>query len=158
ASREQDRDHPGLGFGTKATPRQRWRLARVAVARQDGVVDEGEPARAVEMRMRVLLGHTAVRGPARVPDADRARGQVRRSLADLADAALEDDAVSVTDGHTPRIVAAILELLEPAQDEVRRVSITADVTEDATHGEPPARGGCADGEARRRAENGALLH
>src|SRR5262249_10592775 len=137
---DQVRHDLGVGLRAEAMSRAGERLTQLAVVRHDAVVDEREPARAVEMLMRVLLGHATVRGRARVTDADRARRQFRRGLTDLADAPLEDDPVSVTDGHAPRVVAAILELLEPAQDEVRGARVTSDVAEDATHGEPPGRG------------------
>src|SRR6266550_6345776 len=90
--------------------------------------------------MGVVLRHAAMRGPACVPDADRARPQVRPRLADLADALIDDDPVTVADGHTPRVVAPILELLEAAQNEVRCVLVLPDVAEDSAHGCPPGRG------------------
>ena len=118
---EQVRHH--LGIRLRAEPMtgaHEW-LTELAVVGDDAVVDEREPARAVQVRMGVVLRHAAMRGPACVPDADRARPQVRPRLADLADALIDDDPVTVADGHTPRVVAPILELLEAAQNEVRRV-------------------------------------
>src|SRR5438094_4843068 len=60
----------------------------------------------------------------------------------------------MADGHAPGIVAAILELLEPAHYQICRVLITSDIAEDSAHGAPPARRCGADGEgagSRRRA-------
>src|SRR5262249_58019961 len=94
-----------------------------------------------------------VGGPAGVSDPDRARGQIRRGVADLADPPLEGDTRSVSDGDAPRIVAAILELLESAQDQVCRMGLTTDVAEDAAHGAPPARGW----KRRRREQEGGTL-
>src|SRR2546425_1200102 len=45
-------------------------LLDLEVVLEDPVVDDDERARAVRVGMRVLVGRTAVRGPARVTDAD----------------------------------------------------------------------------------------
>jgi len=120
-SSKQVRHHLGIRLRAEPmTDAHEW-LTELAVVGDDAIVDEREPARAVQVRMGVVLRHAAMRGPACVPDADRARRQVRRRLADLADALLDDDPVMVADGYSPRVVAPILELLEAAQNEVRRV-------------------------------------
>jgi hypothetical protein len=68
----------------------------------------------------------------------------------------EDDLVTVADGHAPGIVAAILELLESSQDEVRRILVGSDVTEDPAHGCPPAGRPHAQTErARRKSRDGS---
>ena len=153
---EQVRHH--LGIRLRAEPMtgsHEW-LAELAVVGDDAVVDEREPARAVQVRVSVGLGHASMRGPAGVADADGAGGQVRRRVTDLAGTLGEDDLVTVADGHAPRIVAPIFELLESPQNEVRRILSVSDVPEDAAHGCPPARRPHAQTErARRKSRDGS---
>jgi len=118
---DQVRHHLGVRLGAEAMTGAHERLAQLAIVGDDPVVDEREAARAVQVRVSVGLGHAAVRGPAGVPEADGAGGQVRRRVADLAGALGEDDLVTVADGHAPGIVAPVLELLESSQHEIRRI-------------------------------------
>src|SRR5919198_1266050 len=127
--------------------RAQQRLTQLAVVRDNAVVDERQATGTVEVRVRVLLRHAAVRGPARVPDPDTARRQHGRRVTDLPDASLDDDAAAPTDRDAPRIVAAVLELLEPAPDDLRRVAIVPHVPEDSAHVGSPCRL-ASDGGAR----------
>ncbi len=138
---QQVDDHLGVRLGFQAVAREIEGVAELAVVRDDPVVDEGQAAAAVEMRVGVRLGHPAVGGPAGVSHPDRARGQRDGRLADLADVPLQGHVAPARDRDPPRVVAAILELLEPAQDDARGVRAGAaasrdvpDVAEDSAHG------------------------
>ena len=92
---------------------------------------------AAEMRMGVVVGRGAVRGPAGVADADRAGGRVIGELGleqvdptsrlDERELALRRDR---DDART--VVAAILEPSQPFQQKLD-CGPMADITDDATH-------------------------
>ena len=64
----------GVGLRTEPVPGFHERRAEGLVVFDDPVVDEREPAGLVEMRVGVGVVGLAVRGPARVADADRGQG------------------------------------------------------------------------------------
>jgi hypothetical protein len=66
-------------------------------------------------------------------EADAARGKLRRRVADLADALVDDDVAGRGDRDAPRVVAAILQLLEAAQHDAAGVVTGAHVTKDSAH-------------------------
>ena len=77
-------EHFGVGFGSEMMCRLRVGAAVLErlVIFDHAVVDERELAALVEMRMGILIGRFAVRGPAGVADAVGAgRRIVRRSIA-----------------------------------------------------------------------------
>ena len=71
---DQVREHLGVGLGLERVPLHLEHLPQRAVVLDDAVVHDGDRARAVDVRMRVALVRRAVRGPARVGDADACRG------------------------------------------------------------------------------------
>src|SRR5207247_6254273 len=88
------------------------------------------------MRMRVLLGRSAVRRPARVADtgcaAERLVVEEGRQVVELADAAPHLDVV-IDHGRQPRrVVAPVLELAESTYEDGARVACP-DVADDPAH-------------------------
>ena len=75
---DEVREHLGVGLAAKRVPFADQLGAQRGVVLDDPVVDDGDLRRAVQMRVRVLIGGPAVRRPARVADADRCRAAARR--------------------------------------------------------------------------------
>ena len=105
----------------------------------DAVVDDGESPLAIEMRVGVGLGHAAVGRPPGVPQGRVAARQLRRGLADLADVLFDQQpswgSPVLVAGDPPRVVAAILELLQPGQHQLGGFVAATDVAEYAAHGD-----------------------
>ena len=74
-------DDLGVRFTGEAMPLGLQRGAQGGVILDDAVVDDGDPAGAVHVRMGVELGRRAVRGPAGVGDARRRRAPTSRASA-----------------------------------------------------------------------------
>ena len=133
---DQVRDDLGVGLGDELVALALQLLLQLEVVLDDAVVNDDDPAGAVAMRVRVLFGGAAVRGPARVAEAvDAAERLVRDHLLEvreLAGAAANVDAVAVDDRHAGRVVAAILEPPQ-ALDEDGDDGLVADVADDAAH-------------------------
>ena len=72
------RDDFGVGFGDKLVALRGELALQVEIIFDNAVVNYDDAAGAVAVRMRVLFSGPAVRGPARVADAERA---VERMLA-----------------------------------------------------------------------------
>ena len=66
------RDDFRVGFGDELVPFQLELMLELQIILDDAVVHDHDVAGAIAMRMRVLLGGTAVRSPARMADAIRA--------------------------------------------------------------------------------------
>jgi len=105
----------------------------------------------VGVRMRVALAHAAVRGPARVTDAGarlgerdgrlrglfrhrRLRGYRGPQRLQVPDRAHGVDAVAVQDRDARAVIAAVLKLFQPGEQLLTNRA-SADVADDATHGE-----------------------
>ena len=74
------RQHFGVGFGSEIVTAFALELfAERRVIFDHAVVDEGEFAALVEMRMRIFVGHFSMGSPARVADAVGAPRAVSRS-------------------------------------------------------------------------------
>src|SRR5438874_8728835 len=95
-------------------------VAQLGVVLDDAVVDDRQAAMAIQMWMRIGLGDPAMGGPAGMPKRNRATGQRGRSLTYLADVLLDQQSVMST-RDAPRIVAAVLELLQPREHHLRRL-------------------------------------
>ena len=65
---DEVRNHLGISLGFKLIAKRLQALALLLVVLDDAVVDQGHPL--AHVRMRVLLGHAAVCGPAGVADAE----------------------------------------------------------------------------------------
>ena len=95
-------------------------------------------AGAVGVRVRVLLGGAAVGGPARVADADAcpSTGCSRRSASRflMRPAARRICSPSGAEHRDARrVIAAVLERLEPVEDDVDR-ALVPDIADDSAHG------------------------
>ena len=131
---DQMGDHFCVGVGGELAPLRLQPRAQLAVVLDDAVVDHGDAAGGV--RMRVGLARLAMRRPARVPDAcraaHRAAGDEALQLRELALGPAQLDR-AVGEGREPRrIVAAVLEPPQPVQD-VRRRRLAAGDADDSAH-------------------------
>ena len=66
---DQVRDDLGVGLGLELVSLRLQLVLQLEIVLDDAVVDDDDAAGAVAVRVRVLLGRPAVRGPARVADA-----------------------------------------------------------------------------------------
>ena len=118
---EQVGDDLGVGLGPEDVPLGPQPLLQVQVVFDDPVVDDDDPAGAVLVGMGVLLARTAVGGPAGVAEPggrrDRGFGQPDFELPDLAFGPGAPDAVRPAHGDPGRIISAVLELLEPLDED-----------------------------------------
>ncbi len=91
---------------------------------------------AVGVGMRVLLARLAVRGPPRVADPGRAFERLLaervREVDELAEPATHAQLLVLDDGDARRVVAAVLESCEPAEEHFRRLA-WPDVSDDSAH-------------------------
>ena len=122
-------------------------------------MDDDDAAGAVAVRMGVLFSGTAVRGPARVADAE---GAIERILAQnlfkvrqlsCRAAQIELVAAGVADGDASRVVAAIFEAPQPLDDDWDDF-LWSDVADDAAHASilcEPRQGGCGTNRGVNRA-------
>src|SRR6516165_711911 len=134
---DEMRNDFSIRIAGEGVPLGRQSRAQLCVILDDAVVDHGDAAAAIEMRMRVAVARTSVRSPARVPDA---RGALERALlerffeiAELADALCADDGACVDERNAGRIVAAILKTVQAVHEHADDVT-RSDVTDDAAHG------------------------
>src|SRR5262249_26357906 len=107
---------------------------------EDAVVDDDDLARAVGLGVRVQLGRPAVGRPARVADAGRARRgravQLLDQVAELARRTVDREPAVRERGDARRIVTAILESLQPL-DQQRARLLRTDVPDDSAHKNEP---------------------
>ena len=68
------REHFGVGVGFELVPGAEQFLFERVVIFNDAVVDDGDFAGRIKVRMAIFVGRNAVRGPARVGDAEAAGG------------------------------------------------------------------------------------
>ena len=126
----------GIGLAREAVSGGGQRRLAFREVLEDPVVDHGDLPGAVGVRVRVGFRGPSVGRPPRVSDARGARG--RRTLQageqprKLAGAALDGDGAVGERRDPSRIVAAILEPLEPF-DEHRRRLPWSDISHDAAH-------------------------
>ena len=111
-------------------------FALLLVVLDDAVVHQRELAVA-DVRMRVVLGDAAVRGPARVADAQRGREAFglrgRFHFRHASGAAHAAHAVVAQHGDAGRVVAAIFQALEAFDQDGNHIAIR-DRADDAAHG------------------------
>src|SRR5258706_9234720 len=138
---DQVRDDLGVRLGLEGVPLGLQALLDRQVVLDDAVVDHHEVARAVGVRVGILVGGPAVGGPARVAEADtaldRLLAQERLQVLDAPGRAPNLQARGA--GHRdPRgVVAAILEAPQALQHDVDRV-LVPDIPDDSTHGPAPS--------------------
>jgi hypothetical protein len=118
-------------------------LAQLGVVLDDPVQDDVDTVLGVEVRMCVVLRDASMRRPARVRDA-RGRVEFVRAIAvralrdgvaqlgEVADGAHGVDPPVDEQGETRRVVAAVLEHLEPVHEQFTTRPV-ADVSDDSAH-------------------------
>ena len=133
-------DDLGVGVGDEGVAFRTELLLELQEVLDDAVVDNDDVAGGVAVRVRVLLGRLAVRGPAGMPDAVGAVCRLQANgffqLAELAGGAAEGErAVPGADGDAGGIVAAVLEASQAVNDD-RRCVVGSDVADDSAHKDP----------------------
>ena len=140
-------DHLSVGLGTEACSVSDQPLTQFHVVLDDPVDDDVDLVSSVEMWMGVLLVYAAMSGPACVADTDRrlldkgCRRTARRlprldgvlELGEIADRAHSLDRAVRHHRDAGRVVAAVLELREPCEQQLFS-GTRADITYDSTHG------------------------
>ena len=127
----------GVGLGLELVALGDELVLERLVVLDDAVVNDGD-AVAREVRVRVGLGHAAVRGPARVRDAEPARERLRlracvSSCATLPTVRRKPSLrFALHDGEAGRVVAAVLEPLQALDEHGDDVAL-CDGADDAAH-------------------------
>ena len=134
---DQVRDDFGVRLRAERVPCREQLFAPLAVVLDDAVEDDREPTVvAGGERVRVLLRDAAVCRPARVAEAgrrDRSEPFGRElQVLEVADGAEVGKPVVLEQGEAGRVIAAVLEPLEPAQEE-RLCGARAGVSDDPAH-------------------------
>ena len=134
-------DDFGVGLRGELVAQRAQALALGLVVLDDAVVHQRQFAVA-DVRMRVEFGDAAMRGPARVADAERGRqpGRLRGGLhlGDAAGPAHPPHAVAADHGDAGGVVAAVFQPLEPVHEQRDHVTV-GDGADDSAHaGETPS--------------------
>ncbi len=135
--RDQMRHNFGVGLGLERVAVFLQLLLQRHVVLNDAVVHQRQRAR--PMGMGVLLRRLAVRRPAGMADPD-GPAQPRAvqgflQIRQLAHAAADVDLPVAKHGDTGRIIAPVLETLQPIQQHGHRL-LTPDISDNAAHGSP----------------------
>ena len=122
---------------TKLVALVRQLVLELEVVFDDAVVHHHDVARAIAMRMRVLFGGAAVRGPARVPDAVGCRppdsaGALLPGCAACPSAPHGQAIVAFQHRDARRVVAAVFQALQAVQNDRDRLPIS-DVADNSAH-------------------------
>ncbi len=137
---DEVRDDLGIRLRDEDVPLFLKLRLQFEIVLDDAVVDDDDPAGAVAVRVRVLLGGPAVSRPSRVADAVLPLERIHRDHflepSELARAAPQLDRAVAHDSHAGRIVSAVLEAPQSV-DEDRKDLFLADVADDPAHGECP---------------------
>ena len=131
-------DDLGVGFGDELVALGGEFALQVEIVFDDAVVDHDDAAGAVAMRMGILFGGAAVRGPAGVADAEGAVERDARAAllpgwpACRERGRLRAGRVGTAHGDAGRVVAAVLEAPQTFDDDWNDL-LAADVTDDSAH-------------------------
>jgi hypothetical protein len=132
---DEVREDLGVRLGREAVPAAGERRLELEVVLDDAVVNHRDAA--VSVRVGVLVRRAAVRRPARVPDPGAAGqgavAQDRHEVLQLALRSLHREPGGTDDRDARGVVAAVLELPEPSDDEIDALP-GSDVTNDSAHG------------------------
>jgi len=159
---EQDGGDLGVGLAHEGVALREELVLQLGEVLDDAVVDDGELAVVGEVRVRVDVGRSAVRGPAGVTDAGRpvhhrVGAEVVAQHLELAGALAHlEVAVRVDHGDTGGVVTAVLEAGKTREEDGLTVT-RPHVSDDSTHGLHARRGRlglrrAAPHRARRRAQ------
>ena len=146
---DQVGDDLGVGLGAESVALGHELAPQLRVVLDDPVEHDVDLVDAVAVRVRVLLGDPPVGRPARVAEADRRRRRGDRDRAganrplgvqaelgpqvgEVADRAHRFDPPLLEQRDAGRVVAAVLELLEPADQQIPAGTRT-DVSDDSAH-------------------------
>ena len=135
-------EHFGVGVGlAHVAARFQSRLQGGGIL-NDAIVHHGDLAVLARVRVRILFGWRTVGGPAGVRDTHRTLRRILRDRrfepGDLARRAARFHAFAVHDGDARRVVATILEALEPFEQHGGGDAIT-NVADDSAHGRSRSR-------------------
>ena len=138
---DQMGDDFGIGLGAELVAFVDQLLLQADVVLHDAVVHDNDLAGAIAMRMGILFGGTAVRGPARVADAvgavERLQPDDLFQVAQLAFGAAHLQAFAVAgDRDAGRIIAAILQPPQAIDDD-RHNPLLPYITNNAAHSSTP---------------------
>ena len=132
-------DHLGVGLGGEHVALVLELGPQAQVVLHDAVQHDGEAARAVGVRMGVLVGGTAVGGPAGVGHAQRAasssRSRMASRLSRLPTEWSSSNRPSRDDGDARRVVAPVLELAQTLEEDVPAGTF-AHIPDDSAHQTP----------------------
>ena len=132
---DEMREHLGVGLAREDVAALAQHLLQLEVVLDDAVVHHRHAV--IGVRVRVLVGGPAVRRPAGVADAQRAGGRLgadaRLEVLQLPGRAHHVQRAAVHHRQPGRVVAAVLQLLQPRDQDGRRLLLT-DVADDAAHG------------------------
>ena len=137
-----DQVRHGLGVGLRGehVPRLDAAGSKLAVVLDDPVEDDRDAAGLGRQRVRIRLGDSTVRRPARVPKTGRGRrGRVRCDPLEVlqdADRAVVRELVAVEERDPRGVVAPVLEALQSVQKQ-RLALTTSDISDDPAHLWPP---------------------
>ena len=133
---DEMRDDLGVGLGLEVVPLRLQLVLQLEVVLDDPVVDDDDAAGAVAVRVRVLFGGPAVRGPAGVADAvdavDRLGADRVLEVDQLARRAAQRDALRADERHARGVVAAILHAAQAVQQHGHD-RFRTDVSDDSAH-------------------------
>ena len=144
---DQVGDDLGVGLRGELMPLGLQLAPQLRVVLDDPVEDDVDLVLAVAVRMGVLLGDPAVRGPAGVAEPDRRRGRGDRDAAgavrgvsstavaqvrEIADRAHAVDLAVRDHRDAGRVIASVLELLQSGDQQVPARSVTH-ISDDAAH-------------------------
>ena len=126
----------GVGLRAKLVAARRQAVAKLLEVLDDAVVDDGDVARAIDVRMRVQVVRPSMRRPARMGEADGRRWrdveQGGAQVAELAGSLLDEElAVGGHERDAGRVVAAILQARQALEQDGRGLT-RPDVADDPT--------------------------
>src|SRR5665647_2168142 len=126
----------GVGLALELMPARAELGAQLLVVLDDAIDDDRDLARAIVVRVRILVTRPAVRGPARVAEAHDGLGRVgpgrREQGVEVADRTYRLEAVGLHEDDAGRVVAAVLEASEAVEDD-GLPGASPDVAYDAAH-------------------------
>ena len=145
---DQVRDDLGVGLGLENVAFVLQLLLERQIVFDDAVVHHHDVALAIAVRVRVLFGGTAVRGPARVADAEGAIHRVHPDgffqIAQLALGAANGELLVIAvDREARGIISAVFQALQAFQND-RNGAMGTNIADNATHNLLHYRG-CYDG-------------
>src|SRR6185503_7132180 len=133
---EEVRDDFGIGLRAESMTVGEQALLDRGIVLDDPVVDDHQPPGAIGVRVRVSLGRPTVGRPARVAEPGRPRGgfsaETRLEMSDLAQAPPDREVGAVEDGEPGGVIPAVLEPLEPLQNDLGDIALS-DVADDSAH-------------------------